>query len=102
MVLGAVRATNKWLYRREPWKLKDPADQPLKAAIIATGLEAVLLLAHLFQPFAPDAAAALLQSLSVPATPLTALSPAYDNIPPGTRVATGSILFQKLPAPDES
>jgi len=102
VVLGAVRATNKWLYRREPWKLKDPADQPLKAAIIATGLEAVLLLAHLFQPFAPDAAAALLQSLSVPATPLTALSPAYDNIPPGTRVATGSILFQKLPAPDES
>lgn len=39
VALGAVRATNKWLYLCEPWKLTAPEDQAEKEAIIATRFE---------------------------------------------------------------
>ena len=43
VALGAVRATNKWLYLREPWKLSAPEDAGERAAIIATRFVIIII-----------------------------------------------------------
>jgi methionyl-tRNA synthetase len=54
---GVVRAVNRYLEIRAPWKLaKDPASQPLLATTLAVAGEALRLVFHLLQPVMPTKA----------------------------------------------
>ncbi|CAD7962379.1 unnamed protein product [Amoebophrya sp. A25] len=94
LVRDASAATNKWLADLEPWKLSKT--DPAKAAgIVRVCLEAVFVLAHLFAPFIPRAAEAiLLEKLKADKIlPLDALQELDKNLKAGAPVSSTSVLF---------
>ena len=66
LTILAAGATNKWITNLEPWKMKEPEKQELRAACLRKLLEAVYVLAHFFAPFIPTAADAIFTKLGHP------------------------------------
>ncbi|CEM01471.1 unnamed protein product [Vitrella brassicaformis CCMP3155] len=92
-VVEACNKTNKYLQDRAPWAIKE-ADE--RAAVVRTVLEAVYVLAHFFEPTIPQAATRIFDKLNTPKKAIKDLSCAFDNLSPGTAVAVGEVLFEKL------
>ena len=81
-----VRETNKYLTDTAPWAATVPA--PCRDAAIRAVLEALYVIAHLFEPFVPTAALRLLRGLGHAPRRLDALAAtALDNLTPGTNLA---------------
>lgn len=89
----ACAATNKWLADLEPWKMKQAEEQPRRLEVLKVLLEAVYVLLHLYAPFIPTAAAAILRKFKAPAKSLGELK-GFDNLPQGCEVSSESVLFQ--------
>ncbi|KAJ8608245.1 hypothetical protein CTAYLR_009473 [Chrysophaeum taylorii] len=97
-VMAATRAANKWLYDREPWKVKDSSNRD---AILRLLLEACYLLSLYLAPLIPRAATAALERVGGvhPTVPLAELS-AFDNLREGADVVQGDVLFAQIPVED--
>mmetsp|Transcript_24475 Transcript_24475/g.70244 ORF Transcript_24475/g.70244 Transcript_24475/m.70244 type:complete len:863 (+) Transcript_24475:138-2726(+) len=93
--MRACGATNKWIADLEPWKMKE-GKEALRAACLRLLLEAVYVLAHFFSPFIPLAAEAIFQKLGTQPRPIPQLGESFLNLSVGTKVTTGSILFEQL------
>jgi len=95
-VIEATKATNGWITKLEPWKLKGDDQKPLVAASLRLLLEAVYAVAHFFAPFIPTAADAIFKKLNTPPKPIMELSDKFTNLKAGQVVTSGSVLFERL------
>ena len=87
--------TNKWLADAAPWAIKDDAVK--KATLIRIALEAVYVLAHLWAPFIPCAAAVIFNKVGQEPKRLADLKYGFNNLTNGAPVSTNkSILFDPL------
>jgi methionyl-tRNA synthetase len=91
--MDCVRKTNQYITERAPW-LSD--DAQARQVSVRTTVEAVYIFAHFLEPYIPAACKILLEKLHTPARTLGELRPTFDNLTPGTPVAVGSVLFDKL------
>jgi len=82
--MDLVQEVNGFLTEKEPWKHAD--DKPLQLAVVRSCLEAIYVVAHLLSPVIPQTAMEVFQSLNVEPVALTALSPNFDNLTPGTKL----------------
>ncbi|KAG6591055.1 methionine-tRNA ligase [Phytophthora cinnamomi] len=97
-IVNALKETNKYLTDKAPWHIKE--DEP-RLVVVRTCLEAIYVLAHYLSAIIPETAATIFQKLGTAPTTLTALSPEYDNLKPGTEVTIGDILFNKVLTEEE-
>ncbi|POM79729.1 Methionine-tRNA ligase, partial [Phytophthora palmivora] len=97
-IVNALKDTNKYLTEKEPWHMKE--NEP-RLVVVRTCLEAIYVLAHYLSPILPKTSETIFQKLGTTSTMLTALSPDYDNLKPGTEVSIGDILFNKILTEEE-
>lgn len=97
-IVNALKDTNKYLTEKEPWHMKE--NEP-RLVVVRTCLEAIYVLAHYLSPIMPQIAEIIFEKLCTASTTLTALSPDFDNLEPGTEVSIGGILFNKIPTEEE-
>ncbi|KAF4140625.1 putative tRNA binding domain [Phytophthora infestans] len=97
-IVNALKDTNKYLTEKEPWHMKE--NEP-RLVVVRTCLEAIYVLAHYLSAIIPQTAQIIFDKLGTPPTTLTALSPEYDNLKPGTEVSIGGILFNKILTEEE-
>jgi methionyl-tRNA synthetase len=95
-LVEAINSLNKYVQTAEPWKLKAPAEQPLKRAIVRAALEGAYAVAHFLQPFCPDACAEVFNKVGVRATCISCLQNDFRNLPPGAQTHVGPVLFDEL------
>jgi methionyl-tRNA synthetase len=95
--MECVRETNRYITERAPWQCKD---ENLRAVSVRTTLEAVYIFAHFLSPYIPTASELLFSKLHTAARPIKELSPAFNNLAPGTPVDIGDILFAKVALPE--
>ncbi|CAM9458655.1 unnamed protein product [Discosporangium mesarthrocarpum] len=100
IAIAALRDTNKFLQDEEPWKLKGDEHAPRRLEVVRICLEAVYSVIHLLAAFLPTAATRVFEKLGTPPIPIRDLRSDFQNIPPGNRLTTGSILFKKLDLPE--
>ncbi len=89
-------AGNVFWNAREPWKLTDDPDA--RAAVIATALHHLRLLAVVSAPVLPDTSATLLRAVGIdelPAWP-TDVAAEYTALAPGAPIEVPPVLFQKI------
>ncbi|KAG6965731.1 hypothetical protein JG688_00007061 [Phytophthora aleatoria] len=98
MIINALKDTNKYLTEKEPWHMKE--NEP-RLVVVRTCLEAIYVLAHYLSPIIPKTTQVIFEKLGTAPTTLTALSPDYDNLKPGTEVSIGGILFNKILTEEE-
>lgn len=94
IALDICKTSNKYLTDETPWKIKD--DDVKRNAIIRSTLEALYVAAHFFAPIMPTAAAKMFERLGKPPKKLFELSAEKPNLPAGTKVCPGEVLFQRL------
>jgi len=106
-----VSATNKYVDERAPWQLaKEGRDRELDVALYDT-LEAVRIVAYLLEPFMPETARRILQSLgqSLPEDPQEGAfrGPPFlqdriqwGGLEPGTQTIKSKPLFPRLELPE--
>lgn len=95
LAMQGARATNEYLTRKEPWKMKGDARAPERRAVVRTLLEAIYVLSHFLAPVLPMSASSTFQYLATEPVAIAAL--AADNLKPGTAVATNAaILFPTI------
>lgn len=97
-LLNALKETNKYLTEKEPWHMKEDAP---RLVVVRTCLESIYIIAHFLSPFMPGIADTIFKKLGTAPVLLTELSPDYDNLKPGTEVAVGDILFNKILTEEE-
>ncbi|KAH7464882.1 hypothetical protein KRP22_012701 [Phytophthora ramorum] len=97
-IVNALKETNKYLTEKEPWHMKEDAPRQV---VVRTCLEAIYVLAHYLSPITPKTADTIFEKLGTAPVVLTALSPDYDNLKPGTEVTIGGILFNKVLSEEE-
>ncbi|KAG2759571.1 hypothetical protein JG687_00004930 [Phytophthora cactorum] len=97
-IINALKDTNKYLTEKEPWHMKE--NEP-RLVVVRTCLEAIYVLAHYLSPIIPKTTQVIFEKLGTAPTTLTALSPDYDNLKPGTEVSIGGILFNKILTEEE-
>lgn len=97
-IVNALKDTNKYLTEKEPWHMKE---NELRLVVVRTCLEAIYVLAHYLSPIIPETARRIFEKLGTTSTTLTALSPDYDNLKPGTKVSIDDILFIKILTEEE-
>lgn len=97
-IVNALKDTNKYLTEKEPWHMKE--NEP-RLVVVRTCLEAIYVLAHYLSPILPKTTETIFEKLGTAPTTLTALSPEYDNLKPGTEVSIGGILFNKILTEEE-
>ncbi|CAI5729173.1 unnamed protein product [Hyaloperonospora brassicae] len=97
-IVNALKDTNKYLTEKEPWHMK--GNEP-RLVVVRTCLEAIYVLAHYLSPIIPKTTETIFNKLNTVPTTLTALSPDYDNLTPGTEVSVGDILFAKILTAEE-
>ena len=96
LAMQKTRATNEYLTRKEPWKMKGDARAPERRAVVRTLLEAIYVLAHFLAPVMPTAASSTFQYLGTVPCGIAALSQS-DNLKPGTgTAANAAILFPTI------
>lgn len=93
--MEAVRATNRFLTEAEPWKLKG-ADEVRRVPIVRTALEAIYAFSHFLAPVLPLATQTIFTKIGVAPVSAHNLRDDFYNIPTGTVVTLGDILFQKI------
>lgn len=93
--MEAVRATNRFLTEAEPWKLKG-ADEARRIPIVRTALEAIYAFSHFLAPVLPLATQTIFTKIGVAPVSAHNLRDDFYNIPVGTVVTLGEILFQKI------
>lgn len=93
--MEAVRATNRFLTEAEPWKLKG-ADEARRVPIVRTALEAIYAFSHFLAPVMPLATQTIFTKIGVAPVSAHNLRDDFYNIPTGTVVTLGEILFQKI------
>nr|CCA17292.1 methionyltRNA synthetase of possible bacterial origi (ISS) putative [Albugo laibachii Nc14] len=98
LVIEALRDVNRYLTDKAPWHMTDSASRLI---VVRTCLEAIYLLAHFLAPFIPKTSETIFEKLGTPPQKLIELSPAFDNLVPGTEVLVGDILFQKVLTAEE-
>jgi len=98
LVLKALADTNKFVTDLEPWKMS--TDDPRRAMVVRTLLEAVYALTHFLQPALVETSPLVFEKLNTPAIAIRDLSPKLDNLRPGTPVSPGEVLYEKLQTAD--
>ncbi|OQR90369.1 methionyl-tRNA synthetase [Thraustotheca clavata] len=91
--IEAVKETNKYLTDAAPWHM---TDNKAKLVVVRTVLEAIYIFAHFMTPYMPGTATAIFDKLRTQPKTLTQLSSYFDNLTPGSPIAVGDILFQKV------
>jgi methionyl-tRNA synthetase len=97
IILSNTDVANKYLTDLEPWKLNAAPER--QRGIIGTCLEMLFLLAHIFEPFIPSTSDTILTRLHVKIKTFSEISSDYNNLPVGSPVDVGDILFQQLRQP---
>ncbi|KAF4666177.1 methionyl-tRNA synthetase [Perkinsus chesapeaki] len=92
IVRQVTGATNEWITRAEPWKIKDDKDK--KMAIIRLLMESVYALAHLWAPFIPMGAEKIFEKLDTAPRPLKDLSETFENLEAGHKIPTNRSLIR--------
>ena len=92
--MECAKDINGFLQMHAPWESDDPEDRNVT---VRSALEALYMAAHFLAPFLPSGCAGIFQALNTDPVGLWALSPAGDNLKPGTRIASGKkILYPKI------
>ncbi|CAM9485685.1 unnamed protein product, partial [Hapterophycus canaliculatus] len=101
VAMEALRETNKFLQEKEPWMRKADEDRPYRLEVVRVCLEAVFCVSHLLVAFLPTACTRVFEKLGLSPVPTSSLKTDFTNIPSGTKVTVGSILFGMLDLPEE-
>jgi len=96
--IEAVKSTNKYLTDAAPWAVKGDGADERKAVIIKSTLEAVYVAMHFLSPFIPKACDLVFKKLGATPKKLWELKPFGENLPSGSKVAIGDVLFAKFEA----
>ncbi len=94
-----VRGVNRYVEARRPWALRKAGQDDDLDRCLATCVDALRVIAVLCSPVMPDAAAALWAKLGLPEPLAEQRYPqaaAPGQVPAGTRVARGEVLFPRL------
>mmetsp|Transcript_2136 Transcript_2136/g.2739 ORF Transcript_2136/g.2739 Transcript_2136/m.2739 type:complete len:294 (-) Transcript_2136:18-899(-) len=76
--------------------MKEKNQEDMKRGVVRAVLEAVYILAHYLEPYSPQGAAGIFEKIGVEKTKICALSPNFDNLPPGTKTYVGDVLYQAV------
>ncbi len=94
-----VRGVNRYVEARRPWALRKAGQDDDLDRCLATCVDALRVIAVLCSPVMPDTAAALWAKLGLPESLAEQRYPqaaAPGQVPAGTRVARGAVLFPRL------
>jgi len=96
-VVDFCRLGNNYIQEAKPWELKSSDQKEKQSIIIRTALEHCYVVAHLFEPFCPEAAERVFKQLGTPKTSLRKLNGNYENLTPGTALKPdGKVLFEQI------
>ena len=102
-VIGAVRATNRYLELKQPWTLAKQADQAPLQRVLYVAAECLRVVSALLYPVMPERMAVLRAALGVEAVePRWALLSEFGVLKPGTSVADPGALFPRVKPPEQS
>jgi methionyl-tRNA synthetase len=99
LIVTATHGVNQWITVLEPWKLRDEPER--RAAIVTTLVEAVYALLHFYRPYIPEGVDSVLAKFDVDGREhrplaLGELSANFDNLPPGTKIHVGDVMYKPL------
>ena len=96
-VFTLVRATNRYLERRQPWTQAKAEDRTPLHTTLYYAAEALRVAGTLLQPVMPASMDRLLQSLGVPSdTPIVEEIGTWGGLVPGSRIQAGDPLFPRI------
>lgn len=96
LLMEKIHRTNQWITELAPWAIKDPEQLGRKQAIIVTLLELLYFFAHFLLPAVPAGAQRVFERFNTPAQLISQLSPDFKNIPVGTPITVGPVLYTEL------
>lgn len=101
-VLGLVRATNRYLERRQPWLQAKAKDQDPLYTTLYHAAEALRVAGVLLQPVMPGTMDRLLSALGVTSDAGRSVEQAqsWGGLEPGVEIAKGSPLFPRIQTED--
>ena len=98
LAIGAAKDTNKYLTDAAPWAVKGEGAEERKAVIIRSTIEAVYIAMHFLQPYIPKASEVVFNKLGMAPVKIWQLKQFGENVPVGTSIAIGDVLFAKFEA----
>ena len=98
LAIGAAKDTNKYLTEAAPWAVKGEGADERKAVIIRSTIEAVYIAMHFLQPYIPQACEVVFKKLGMEPVKIWQLKQFGENVPVGTPVSIGDVLFAKFEA----
>ena len=95
-LLGAVRATNRYLEKNQPWVLAKKGDRKRLETVMYVSAEALRIVSGLLYPVMPEKMEELRGVLGIPGgTPGLADLTSWGGLKPGAKIAKAPILFPK-------
>ncbi|GMH98554.1 hypothetical protein TrST_g7055 [Triparma strigata] len=101
LAMSAVRDVNKYLTDEAPWLLKGDENDERRKVIVKTSLESIYIFSHFLAPFLVEATDVIFDKLNTPPVGIDALKVGSQNIPDGTEIKVGSVLYSKVVSEEE-
>ena len=101
LVMAEFRNVNGYLTEQAPWHLKGDENTVKRQIIVRATLEAVFALAHLLIPYIPMGAKKIFEKFNLSPKQLSDLNSDLRNLPVGTTINIGDVLYTKLVSEEE-
>ncbi len=96
IAMKGFRDANGYITDQAPWHMKGEEMAEQRQIVVRALLESVYALTHLLIPFIPTGAQKIFDKLGVPPVKLSDLNSNLRNLPVGTKVDVGDVLYTKL------
>lgn len=101
VAIQGFRDVNGYLQEVAPWKMKGDEHAVARQVVVRACLEAIYGLTHLLLPFVPVGASAIFRKLNTEPVALKDLGRECRNLPVGTTIEIGDVLYQKSLSDEE-
>eukprot|EP00934_Nitzschia_sp_Nitz4_P008399 Nitzschia sp. Nitz4//scaffold203_size38902//33863//36338//NITZ4_007667-RA/size38902-augustus-gene-0.45-mRNA-1//1//CDS//3329541445//8389//frame0 len=101
IAIQAMRDVNRYLQEEAPWLKKGDEHKEARQIIVRATLEAIYAVTHLLLPFLPVGGAKIFDKLGVAPVTLAELKLDGPNLPVGTKVEVGDVLYEKSRSEEE-
>lgn len=96
VAIQGFRDVNGYLQKEAPWLKKGDEFIEFRQRVVRCALESIYALSHLLLPFIPLGASAIFDKLGHEPTSLNNVNVDCRNLPTGTKVNTGDVLYEKV------
>mmetsp|Transcript_25057 Transcript_25057/g.72083 ORF Transcript_25057/g.72083 Transcript_25057/m.72083 type:complete len:759 (-) Transcript_25057:79-2355(-) len=95
IAIQGFRDVNRYLQEEAPWLKKGDEHAEFRQVVVRASLEAIYALGHLMLPFVPEGGAKIFEKLGKAPVALKDLSMDCRNLPVGTAIQVGAVLYEK-------